>query len=89
MEKNILQLASEIQLLQQQAYEVYLPIVNDLCSRDASEEELTHCLDYILDFACDEQVLGLFKRLCRKYVYRYPDSIKFYIESYREMWDTE
>lgn len=89
MENDIMYIASEIQQLQNYAYMLYLPIVDDLCNRDASEEELAHCLDSILDFACDEQALGLFKKLCKKYVYRYPESINFYIESYREIWDTE
>ncbi len=29
-------------------------MVEDVCSREVSEDELSHLLDYLLDFACDE-----------------------------------
>ena len=86
MDENIYQIAEQIVQLHQKAYEVYLPLVEDVCSRSVSEDELSHLLDYLLDFACDEKMLGLYKKLCRRYLYVYPDCIKFYIEAYREMW---
>lgn len=89
MEENIYQIAEQIVQLHQKAYEVYLPLVEDVCSRSVSEDELSHLLDYLLDFACDEKMLGLYKKLCRRYLYVYPDCIKFYIEAYREMWGEE
>ena len=33
----------------------YLPLVEDVCSRTVPEDELSHLLDYLLDFACDEK----------------------------------
>ena len=63
-----------------------MPLVKDVCSRTVSEDELSHLLDYLLDFACDEKILKLYKMVCRRYLYRYPTCIKFYIEAYREMW---
>ena len=89
MDGNIYQIAEQIVQLHQKAYEVYLPLVEDVCSRTVSEDELSHLLDYLLDFACDEKMLGLYKKLCRRYLYVYPDCIKFYIEAYREMWGEE
>ena len=89
MDENIYQIAEQIVQLHQKAYEVYLPLVEDVCSRTVSENELSHLLDYLLDFACDEKMLGLYKKLCRRYLYVYPDCIKFYIEAYREMWGEE
>ena len=50
----------------------YLPLVEDVCSRTVSEDELSHLLDYLLDFACDEKMLGLYKRVCRKYLIYIP-----------------
>ena len=58
--------------LHQEAYEVYLPLVEDVCGRTVSEDELSHLLDYLLDFACDEKMLGSYKRVCRKYLDIYP-----------------
>ena len=89
MDENIYQIAEQIVQLHQKAYEVYLPLVEDVCSRTVSEDELSHLLDYLLDFACDEKILGLYKKVCRRYLYVYPDCIKFYIETYREMWGEE
>ena len=89
MDENIYQITEQIVELYQKAYEVYLPLVEDVCSRIVSEDELSHLLDYLLDFACDEKMLGLYKKVCRRYLYVYPDCIKFYIETYREMWGEE
>lgn len=66
-----------------------MPLVEDVCSRSGSEDELSHLLDYLLDFACDEKILGLYKRVCRRCLYMYPGCIKIYIEVYREMWENE
>ena len=54
-----------------------------------SEDEMSHLLDYLLDFACDEKILGLNKGVCRKYLDIYPGCIRDYIEAYREMWEDE
>ena len=32
-----------------------MPLVEDVCSRTVPEDELSHLLDYLLDFACDEK----------------------------------
>ena len=89
MDENIYQIAEQIVQLRQKAYEVYLPLVEDVCNRNVLEDELSHLLDYLLDFACDEKMLGLYKKVCRRYLYVYPDSIKNYVEAYREMWEEE
>ena len=39
-----------------------MPLVEDVYSRTASEAELSHLFDYLLDFACDERILGLYKK---------------------------
>ena len=89
MDENIYQIAEQIVQLHQKAYEVYFPLVEDVCSRTVSEDELSHLLDYLLDFACDEKILGLYKWVCRKYLDVYPGCIRNYIEAYREMWEDE
>lgn len=89
MDENIAGIVESIHQINQQAYTAYLPIVDDLCSRDASKAELERCMDYMLDFACDKRVLELYKRLCRRYLHTYPSMITYYINEYREMWDEE
>ena len=89
MDENICRFAERIVQLHQKAYEVYLPLVEDVCSRTVSEDELSHLLDYLLDFVCDEKILVLYKWVCRKYLDVYPGCIRNYIEAYREMWEDE
>lgn len=89
MDEKIYQIAEQIVQLHQKAYEVYLPLVEDVYSRTVSEDELSHLLDYVLDFACNEKILELYKMVCRRYLYIYPDRIENYIEAYREMWEDE
>ena len=57
MVEEIYQIAGQIVQLHQKAYEVHLPLVEDVCSRIVSEDELSHLFDYLLDFACDEKIL--------------------------------
>lgn len=89
MDEKTYQIAEQIVQLHQKAYEVYLPLVEDVCSRIVSEDELSHLLDYLLGLACDEKILELYKRMCRRYLYRYPGCIKSYIEAYWKMWEEE
>ncbi len=86
MAESIYQIVEKISKLYKEAYDAYLPLVEDVCRREVSEDELSHLLDYLLDFACDEKILWLYKKVCRRYLYVYPRCIKFYIEAYREMW---
>ena len=89
MDERIYQIAGQIVEIHQKAYEVYLPLVEDVCNKTVSEDELSHLLDYLLDFVCDEKILGLYKSVCRRYLYIYPSCVKSYIEAYREMWEDE
>ena len=89
MDERIYQFAEQMVEIYQKACKVYLPLVEDACSRTVSEAELSHLLDYLLHFACDEKILGLYKKVCRRYLYVYPRSIKFYIEVYWELWRDE
>ena len=87
MKEYLCQIAEKIDQINQQAYVTYLPMVDDICNKKVSENELAYFLDYLLDFANDEKMLGLYKRVCKNYLYTYPECIKFYIEAYREMWE--
>lgn len=89
MAESIFQIAEQINQLHKKAYDIYLPLVDDVCRRKVSEEELSYFLDYLLDFACDEKMLGLYKKVCRMYLYIYPKCVKSYINAYREMWEEE
>ena len=90
-EKNMAEIkiiAAKMQEIYDMAYRAYLPIVTELCERIASQNEIEHTLDSLLDFACEEKCLRLFKKLCRRYYPLYPQCIVDYVGFYREIWDT-
>ncbi len=79
------QIAASITKLNKEAVAVYQPVVENLCHRHATENELEHCLDSLLDFVGDKNIQKLFNRLCQKYLPIYPDCIAFYMKTYQEM----
>ena len=46
MGENIYQIAEQIVQLHQKAYEVYLPLVEDVCNRTASEDEDSYTVEF-------------------------------------------
>ena len=42
MEEYLCQIAEKIHQVNQQAYVTYLPMVDDICSKKVSEDELSH-----------------------------------------------
>lgn len=77
------------QQLGKQAVIAYKPIVDDICSRDASEKEVARLLDYMLDFLGNDQMLEFFKQACRTYLEKYPDEIHFQIMEYYKLYEPE
>ena len=64
-----------------------IDVIVSTCSKNAQEIERT--LDGMLDFCFDSKVLLQYKRLCRYYYEINPINTAFYINSYREMWDSD
>ena len=50
MDASTYQITEKISKLYQEVYDAYLPLVEDGCGRGVSEDELSHFLDYLLDF---------------------------------------
>ena len=86
---NTSELAQQIMSLHQRAYGEYLPLVEDICARQASEDEVELLLDYLLDFCGEKHCLELFKKVCRHYYPIHPRAIAFEINSYREFYEEE
>ncbi len=51
--------------------------------------EIEHTLDALCEVAFDDEVLALFKRLCRYYYDIDPQATAKQIRFYREMWDND
>ncbi len=87
---SLREIAAEMTALQQKALEEYTPVVEAILrsrSRDARHIERT--LSGLLDFCSHPSALQLYRRLCRHYFEIDPEATVFYVEAYREMWDSE
>ena len=87
--KQLEPLIQQMKNIHDQAVMVYTPLVNDLCNRMATKNEVERMLDWLLMFAGDERMLQLYKQVCRAYWKIYPESIAFYIMDYRKEYDPE
>ena len=86
--KDLMELAESMQQLYEQAFMFYSPIVEELCNRnDVSQKELEYELDGMLWFCQSDDMLSLFKRLCRKFYKQYPETVASYIMTYIELYD--
>ena len=80
---------SQVQLAKQ-ALQQYQPIVaqyiHDNC-RDSNQ--IAYTLDFMLEFCFDQQMLTLYRKLCRHLYSFDPETAIDYVEAYRERWDEE
>lgn len=82
---GIKELARELMQIRERAAIEYAPIVEEFCARKhASENEVERMLDHLFEFADDERILLMYKKVCRRFVYEYPEAISFYIMEYRK-----
>ena len=87
--EGIKQIAEQMKGLYEQAYYAYKPQVDDICHKDASQNEVEWLLDWLLQYAGDDRMLGLYKQVCRAYWQKFPESIAFYIMEYRKEYAPE
>ena len=60
-------LVEQMKHIHDMAVVAYTPLVDDLCSRKATENEVGWMLDWLLMYAGDDRMLLLYKRVCRAY----------------------
>lgn len=88
--QEIKALAKSIASLCRQAFLVYKPIVDELCSgRKVESKELENVLDSLISMGMSDEMLSLFKRVCRRFYNQYPEIITDYILFYKEMYEEE
>jgi hypothetical protein len=76
--------------LTQQAVKQYAVEVEAIIrERSQDAKRIEWCLSYMLDFCFDDEMLLLYKKLCRYYYSIDPVATVSYINSYREMWDEQ
>ena len=86
----ILDLVDSMREPEQRAALQYRPLVDDILrtgSRDAHHIE--HTLDGLLNFCGHEPVVLMYRQLCRHYWQFDQAATVFYINAYRERWDSD
>ena len=82
-------LAGSMRDLQRRAARQYKPVVGDILrTRSQDIRHIEHTLDGLLDFCGFEPVLEMYKQLCRHYWNIDPAATAYYINAYREYWDS-
>jgi len=82
--------AKGLQTIYSQAEIYYTSAVNDVIRRQSKDvKEIEHLLNYMLDFADNENILTLYRKLCRYYLDINPQATAEYIQSYKEMYDED
>jgi hypothetical protein len=94
MDKDLHNLAKSIVDLQKEAVKqtltVYKPEVERIINSDSRDKNaIEHTIDALCEVAFDNEVLFLFKKLCRYYYTIDPVATAQQIQFYREMWDNE
>ncbi len=92
--KDLLNSIGKLIELQNQTINQNLPIyeskITEIVNKKITDNNIIeHLLDSLLDVAFHDDILILFKKLCRYYYYINPSAVVSYINSYREMWDEE
>ena len=84
------ELAAAQQQLARQAEQQYSFEVDFILREQCREPQRIECLlDGMLDFCFDDEMLRLYKKLCRYYFKIDPVATASYVYAYREMWDDE
>ena len=77
-------IVERIQDASELSYNYYKPLVDRIIAEKASEKEVEHLLDYMLD---DDRMQNLFKKVCRRYYSLYPEMIASEILAYKEWYE--
>ncbi len=86
----IRKLAESQKQLAKQACEQYSPLVNNIINNGSKDvNHICYTLDFMLDFCFDEQMLMLYRRLCRHLYSIDQHAAADYVRYYRDMWDEE
>ena len=87
MDVDINAIVEKIHDASELSYNYYNPLVDRIIAENASEGEVEHLLDYMLDVCYDDRMLNLFKKVCRRYYSLYPEMIASEILVYKEWYE--
>ncbi len=80
----------QLQSLSHDAIHIYTREVDELILNENKDpRHIEWLLDRILDFCFNDEVLIIYKKLCRYYFQIDPVATASYVYAYREMWDED
>ena len=83
-------IALAIKRLAKQARQQYsLEVDAVVREQSQSRKRIEHLLNGMLDFCFDDEMLALYRKLCRYYFSIAPEATVSYIYAYRDLWDNE
>lgn len=83
-------LAGDLQNLAREAARRYAVEVEAiLVAQSRDPVRIERCIDGMLDFVFSDDVLALYKKLCRYYFGIDPEATVSYVNSYRDLWGDE
>lgn len=81
-------IVESIKNVNKQALSVYKPLVDEVCSgRIVEEKELENILDGLVSMCISDEMVNLYKRVCKKFYNQYPEIIADYVMFYKEMYE--
>jgi len=94
MDKEFHELAKSIVAVQKRAAQQTLnywkpEAENIILSQSKDIDRIEYALDMLCEVAFDDEVLKIFKRLCRYYYSIDPLATAQHVNTYREMWDNK
>ncbi|NTU42967.1 MAG: hypothetical protein HGA78_07925 [Nitrospirales bacterium] len=88
--KAVSGIAAQLQNLSNLAAEQYAPVVESIIRSNSRDvRHIEHTLDGLLDFCGFDPALQLYRRLCQHYWDIDPAATAQYVQTYRELWDSE
>jgi hypothetical protein len=87
---DIKPLLKQLSQLAKTAVIQYKPFAEEITSgKITAEHEIAHIMDGMLDFCNFDNMLDLYKRVCRSLINNYPQLVVDYVQAYRDIWDRE
>lgn len=87
---DVKEIVEMIRSLHRSAALQYSILVDDVISgRVADEKSIERIMDGLVGFCDSPECLGLFKKLCRHILHKYPQMVKDYIECYRMLYEEQ
>jgi hypothetical protein len=84
------EIGTAFQSAAQMGLSCYRPIANQILSGQiTSPREIEHILDHMLDYCYDDEMLTLYRHICRHLIHRQPELVYNAVMNYKDAWDSD